>query len=140
MPLLTFVLLPFGAAFHAGMVPTHARTRAPLIAGIASVVSFVGMALLFPGVENGGVISQRIPWMSSAGIDLVFRLDGFSWLFGMMVFGIGALVVLYAHYYLSSPDPASRFFAVLDRKSTRLNSSHVKISYSVFCVEKEICS
>ncbi|HLT28539.1 MAG TPA: monovalent cation/H+ antiporter subunit A [Myxococcaceae bacterium] len=111
MPLLTFVLLPFGAAFLAGMVPTHARTRAPLIAGIASVVSFVGMALLFPGVENGGVISQRIPWMSSAGIDLVFRLDGFSWLFGMMVFGIGALVVLYAHYYLSSSDPASRFFA-----------------------------
>src|SRR5690606_41310306 len=27
----------------------------------------------------------------------------------------------------------------LDRKSTRLNSSHVKISYAVFCLKKKIC-
>src|SRR5690606_40693584 len=27
--------------------------------------------------------------------------------------------------------------AVLDRKSTRLNSSHVKISYAVFCLKKK---
>src|SRR5207302_10409015 len=26
--------------------------------------------------------------------------------------------------------------AILDRKSTRLNSSHVKISYAVFCLKK----
>src|SRR5437868_11506115 len=32
--------------------------------------------------------------------------------------------------------------AVLDRKSTRLNSSHVSISYAVFCLKKKnyICS
>src|SRR5690606_39729444 len=28
-------------------------------------------------------------------------------------------------------------FAELDRKSTRLNSSHVKISYAVFCLKKK---
>src|SRR5436309_10382741 len=27
--------------------------------------------------------------------------------------------------------------AVVDRKSTRLNSSHVKISYAVFCLKKK---
>src|SRR5690606_40070988 len=27
--------------------------------------------------------------------------------------------------------------AVIDRKSTRLNSSHVKISYAVFCLKKK---
>src|SRR5690606_41827289 len=27
---------------------------------------------------------------------------------------------------------------VIDRKSTRLNSSHVKISYAVFCLKKKI--
>src|SRR5699024_8838650 len=31
-------------------------------------------------------------------------------------------------------DPATR---VLDRKSTRLNSSHVSISYAVFCLKKK---
>src|SRR5690606_40848449 len=30
-----------------------------------------------------------------------------------------------------------RGFGVEDRKSTRLNSSHVKISYAVFCLKKK---
>src|SRR5690606_40423544 len=32
--------------------------------------------------------------------------------------------------------PLARELALLDRKSTRLNSSHVKISYAVFCLKK----
>src|SRR5690554_7206270 len=31
----------------------------------------------------------------------------------------------------------SLFTAVLDRKSTRLNTSHVRISYAVFCLKKK---
>src|SRR5699024_11522357 len=33
--------------------------------------------------------------------------------------------------------PVSRTTAVIDRKSTRLNSSHVSISYAVFCLKKQ---
>src|SRR5690349_22621556 len=37
-----------------------------------------------------------------------------------------------------SPSPSGRPFAVTtDRKSTRLNSSHVEISYAVFCLKKK---
>src|SRR5204862_6097814 len=32
---------------------------------------------------------------------------------------------------------ARRFARLLDRKSTRLNSSHVEISYAVFCLKKK---
>src|SRR5258708_18773112 len=32
------------------------------------------------------------------------------------------------------------FDDVLDRKSTRLNSSHQIISYAVFCLKKKICT
>src|SRR5699024_11548704 len=32
----------------------------------------------------------------------------------------------------------NRPIALLDRKSTRLNSSHVSISYAVFCLKKKI--
>src|SRR5690606_39408426 len=31
----------------------------------------------------------------------------------------------------------SKIIEILDRKSTRLNSSHVKISYAVFCLKKK---
>src|SRR5690349_23499439 len=42
----------------------------------------------------------------------------------------------------SDPDPdsiRSRFdpISIRDRKSTRLNSSHVEISYAVFCLKKK---
>src|SRR5204862_7615472 len=35
------------------------------------------------------------------------------------------------------PRPADRLGQELDRKSTRLNSSHVEISYAVFCLKKK---
>src|SRR5207302_10745421 len=38
---------------------------------------------------------------------------------------------------LAGPDYSSRRFTAEDRKSTRLNSSHVKISYAVFCLKKK---
>src|SRR5690606_41088317 len=37
----------------------------------------------------------------------------------------------------SSEDPRSPDAGHADRKSTRLNSSHVKISYAVFCLKKK---
>src|SRR5690349_23463756 len=36
-------------------------------------------------------------------------------------------------FFSDKPDRATR-----DRKSTRLNSSHVEISYAVFCLKKKI--
>src|SRR5690606_39789332 len=39
--------------------------------------------------------------------------------------------------YFSEDPELSAALAVADRKSTRLNSSHVKISYAVFCLKKK---
>src|SRR5699024_12150160 len=39
------------------------------------------------------------------------------------------------HHHLRGPH---RIAQVQDRKSTRLNSSHVSISYAVFCLKKNI--
>src|SRR5439155_17399661 len=50
----------------------------------------------------------------------------------------GHLVVL-AHLADDALDgrPAARHGPTVDRKSTRLNSSHVAISYAVFCLKKK---
>src|SRR5690606_41389333 len=37
----------------------------------------------------------------------------------------------------SATRTVSQPLAIIDRKSTRLNSSHVKISYAVFCLKKK---
>src|SRR5690606_40458523 len=41
------------------------------------------------------------------------------------------------HSHRSSSGRSSDYRAAADRKSTRLNSSHVKISYAVFCLKKK---
>src|SRR5690554_7722075 len=38
---------------------------------------------------------------------------------------------------LEKDDLPYRYFKYKDRKSTRLNSSHVRISYAVFCLKKK---
>src|SRR5256885_3455428 len=39
--------------------------------------------------------------------------------------------------YVATRSPVSNTYARLDRKSTRLNSSHLVISYAVFCLKKK---
>src|SRR5690606_41403959 len=39
--------------------------------------------------------------------------------------------------HAGDPHPPARTGELQDRKSTRLNSSHVKISYAVFCLKKK---
>src|SRR5260221_5484398 len=41
------------------------------------------------------------------------------------------------HHHQALPDEPARRVVVVDRKSTRLNSSHTVISYAVFCLEKK---
>src|SRR5207245_6946684 len=42
------------------------------------------------------------------------------------------------HCWPQNTHPSSPFACFLDRKSTRLNSSHGSISYAVFCLKKKI--
>jgi multicomponent K+:H+ antiporter subunit A len=113
MPLLALLILPGVSAVIAALLPTSARNRAAGLAGLTALAGLVGVALHFPEVRDGGMRVQRIAWVPSLGLDLVLRLDGLSWTFCVLVLGIGALVMLYARYYLSPSDPVGRFFAFL---------------------------
>ncbi|MCM8737533.1 monovalent cation/H+ antiporter subunit A [Azospirillum sp. A1-3] len=111
--LLTLVGLPFLGAIAAGLLPTHARNAAAWLAG---GIAAAGVALVwagYPTVAAGGVLRHEIAWMPSLGLNLVLRMDGFAWLFAGMVSGVGALVIVYARYYMAEDDPVPRFFAFL---------------------------
>jgi multicomponent K+:H+ antiporter subunit A len=54
---------------------------------------------------------DTLQWAPGLGLDLTFRMDGFAWLFAMLVTVMGALVVLYARYYMAAQDPVPRFFS-----------------------------
>src|SRR3546814_13013393 len=61
----------------------------------------------------GAIRRKEIDWLPSLGLNLIVRLDGLSWLFAFLILGIGALVVLYARYYMYPEDPVPRFFSFL---------------------------
>ena len=112
-PLITLVLLPFLGSLIAALLPTNARNAESTLAGLIALFCTVQAALYFPQVAAGGVLRQEVLWLPSLGVNLVFRMDGFAWMFSMLVLGIGALVVLYARYYMSAKDPVPRFFSFL---------------------------
>ena len=111
MSLVLLVALPFVGSLLAALLPANARNAESTLAGVVALLCTLLAALSFPDIAGGGVLRQEIAWLPSLGMNLVLRLDGFAWMFCMLVFGIGALVVLYARYYMSPADPVPRFFS-----------------------------
>lgn len=113
MSLLHLIVLPFAASLIAALLPANARNAESTLAGAVALYGALQVVLLFPEVAQGGVLRQEIAWLPALGLSLVIRMDGFAWMFCLLILGIGALVVLYARYYLSPADPVPRFFAFL---------------------------
>jgi len=111
MDLITLILLPFIGSFLAAVLPSNARNTESTLAGLIALFCTVQAALYFPQIADGGVIRQEFEWLPAFGLNLVLRMDGFAWMFSMLVLGIGSLVVLYARYYMSPADPVPRFFS-----------------------------
>ncbi|MBK3440832.1 monovalent cation/H+ antiporter subunit A [Pseudomonas lactis] len=111
MSLIVLLLLPFIGSCLAALLPHNARNTESLLAGLVALVGTIQVALLYPQIAHGGVIREEFMWLPSLGLNFVLRMDGFAWLFSMLVLGIGTLVSLYARYYMSPDDPVPRFFA-----------------------------
>ena len=113
MSLFLLLLLPFLGCVVAALLPTNARNLESLWAGAVALGVALPLALLYPELRDGGVLVERIDWLPSLGVNLVVRLDGFAWMFAMLVSAMGLLVIVYARYYLSADDPAARFYSLL---------------------------
>jgi multicomponent K+:H+ antiporter subunit A len=107
------VLLPFLASLGAAFLPARARNAAAWLAGLTSLACVLLIVGLYREIASGEVVRLILPWMPQFGLELYFRLDGYAWLFAMLIAFMGVLVVLYARYYMSSADPVPRFFSFL---------------------------
>src|SRR3954471_3233787 len=109
--LALLVALPFIGSVVAAFLPTNARNIESTWAGLVTLAGLVPLMMMFPEVRDGGVIRQHIAWLPGLGLDIVIRMDGFAWMFAMLVLGIGLLVVAYSRYYMSPADPVPRFYS-----------------------------
>ncbi|MCD2180591.1 monovalent cation/H+ antiporter subunit A [Rhizobium sp. GN54] len=112
--LLLLLFLPFvGSIVTALLWRTAARTLPAWLAGGVALAATILTAFYYPSVTNGKIVRFEIAWLPELGLNFTLRLDGFAWLFTMLVTGIGFLVVVYARYYMSAEDPIPRFFSFL---------------------------
>ncbi len=117
-PLATIVLLPLVAGtlscFFLGS--RNAPARRALTALAAGGVTIAALSLLLslaPQVMAGQTLIAYTDWVPSLGLSISWRLDGLALMFALLITGIGALVVLYAHFYLGETDPAGKFYTLL---------------------------
>jgi multicomponent K+:H+ antiporter subunit A len=111
MSLFLLLLLPLLGGAITILLPTKARTVLASWAGLVSVFAAIWILSLFSRVRDGRVIREQVAWLPSVGLDLSLRIDGFAWMFAVLVVVIGALVSLYARYYMSPEDSVARFYA-----------------------------
>src|SRR6185312_6372622 len=113
MFLIAILALPFLGSSLAALLPANARNAEAWLAGAIALVALVLVAVGYPHVIDGRVLRYQVEWVPDLGLDFVLRLDGFAWIFAILITGIGLLVVLYARYYLSPANPVPRFFSFL---------------------------
>ena len=62
---------------------------------------FSYLLTFLPAVSRGEVVSHTLPWIPSLGINFTNYLDGLSFIFALLITGVGTLVILYSIYYMS---------------------------------------
>jgi len=105
--------IPFVAALLPSLFKRHFSVPPALPAAAATVLALLCLASLAPSVFNGETVHAGMQWLPALGLNLTFRLDGLGLLFGIMILGIGLLIILYAHYYLTVEDATGRFYGFL---------------------------
>ncbi|MGU3400795.1 monovalent cation/H+ antiporter subunit A [Brucellaceae bacterium D45D] len=111
--LFLLVLLPFLGSVITGLFRGVDRSGSAWFTAAIALVAFILTASLYPIVSDGKVLRGTVEWLPAYGLNVSLRMDGFAWLFAMLITGIGLLVVIYARYYMSPDDPVPRFFSFL---------------------------
>ncbi|MEN0088623.1 MAG: proton-conducting transporter membrane subunit, partial [Pseudomonadota bacterium] len=116
-PVIMLILLglPFLAAL---LAPTAVRmfgAAAGWLLAIFPGLIFLQILGLSDAISAGETVRGGVAWVPSLNVELSYMFDGLSFVFGLLVTGIGTLVVIYAGGYLKGHPQQGRFFSFLFR-------------------------
>ncbi|EBU7498348.1 monovalent cation/H+ antiporter subunit A, partial [Salmonella enterica subsp. enterica serovar Typhi] len=100
----------FVASLASAIFPSRTRNPPTWIALAATLSCTILTMMLYPAVSSGEIVRREIEWIPELGLAFTLRVDGFAWLFAMMISVIGLLVVIYSRYYISADDSVRRFY------------------------------
>ncbi len=113
MELNVAVLSGFVLALIAPWIYRIARGATGWLLAIFPSILFAYFLRSVEVIAGGDALRVSYPWVASLGINLSFYLDGLSLLFGLLITGIGALVLVYTGGYLKDHPQLGRFYGFL---------------------------
>ncbi|MGO2295085.1 MAG: putative monovalent cation/H+ antiporter subunit A [Psychroflexus halocasei] len=111
--MLTAILLGFLFAIFLVFTGKFFRGKFAVISSLIPISLFAYFLSFISQISNGEIITQKINWIPSFGVNLSFRLDGLALLFALMITGVGSLVFLYTSAYLKGHKYLDRFYGYL---------------------------
>lgn len=111
--ILLIVLLSFSGAFLSPLLFRLMPNKAGYFLPLIPFALFVWASVKMWHVVEGDVFQEVVPWVEAIGLDLVFRVDGLSVFFLMLITGFGVLIHIYANSYLSHDKNRPKFFIYL---------------------------
>jgi multicomponent Na+:H+ antiporter subunit A len=113
MEILLVVLFSFSGALLSPLLYRLMPKNAGLLLPVIPLLLFAWASVKMWGVVEGEVFQETMPWISTIGLDLYFRVDGLSVFFLMLITGFGILIHIYANSYLSHDANRPKFFIYL---------------------------
>lgn len=108
------ILIPFLAAILIPFIYRRVPNRSiGWFVIVVPLMLFLLLASFIPAVSKGKTFIHTVKWIDSANINFTTYLDGLSMIFGLLITGMGALVILYSIYYLSERESLGRFYVYL---------------------------
>ena len=112
--MFTALVVHFAAAALAPALVRRLGRGAFYLLALVPAATAVYVAVLGPQVIAGSPVVEAHPWIPQLGMTLTLRLDALSWVFLLIVSGIGALIFAYCARYFSDSEPGlGRFAGVL---------------------------
>src|SRR5690625_3960474 len=104
---------------------------------LAALAILVVTAILATVLKSAvAKVSVKIPVLQRPGVDGAALGNSLGTIVSMAIWLLGLIVIL-GIFQLSQVLSPVTLMLEQDRKSTRLNSSHVAISYAVFCLKQK---
>lgn len=111
--MLLAVLSGFLLAIFAPHIYRGLRDNSHYLITLLPLSLFIYFFSFSEEVAAGQPVEVVYSWVSSLGVDLVFRLDGLALLFTLLITGVGTLVFYYAGAYMKGYPNVGRFYAYL---------------------------
>lgn len=93
--ILMIVIIKFIGREIKGILRRDERSGQEWLKEEIEIVDLVENESIYKIVQGGKVMNGKLEWIKEYGIKVKLRMDGFEWIFEMIIKGIGMMVVIY---------------------------------------------